>query len=193
MSTIVVVKKNGKAAIGADTLSTLGSTKCGSGYLTGDRKIYQCGNSHIGIVGSVTHGLVFANIIKKHRKLLSFDSTSNIFETYLRLHPILKDEYFLKTAEEEHDEYESSQIDALIANPHGIFGMYSWREVDQYSRFWAIGSGWQYALGAMFAVYDQLEDAAEIARIGVTAGCEFDDGSGSPVQIKQIKLKKLRK
>jgi ATP-dependent protease HslVU (ClpYQ) peptidase subunit len=98
----------------------------------------------------------------------------------------------LRPDEKEDDPYESSQIDALIANPHGIFGMYSWREVEAYSRFWAIGSGRDHALGAMYAVYDNLSNAVEIARVGVGAGCEFDDGTGFPITSYQIALGKLR-
>ncbi len=72
----------------------------------------------------------------------------------------------MKPDEEEDDPYESSQITALLANPNGIFfGVYSLREVYEYERFWAIGSGADYALGAMQAVYDNPKlSAADIAR-----------------------------
>ena len=40
-----------------------------------------------------------------------------------------------------------------IANAHGIFGVYSMRDVIEYERFWASGSGGDYALGAMHALY----------------------------------------
>ena len=67
--------------------------------------------------------------------------------------------------------------------------MFSWRDVDEYTRFWAIGSGQEYALGAMYAVYEQMDDAEEIAKIGVAAGCEFDDGSGLPCTLYSIQLR----
>ena len=188
MSTIVVVKKNGRVAIAADTLSTVGSTKSESKYLANSEKILRFGDSYIGITGSSVHGRVLESLMKKYPKKLSFNGVSNIFETYLRIHPILKDEFFLKTVEVEDDEYESSQIEAFIANPCGIFGMFSWRDVDEYTRFWAIGSGQKYALGAMYTVYDQIDDPEEIAKLGVGAGCEFDDGSGLPCTSYSIKL-----
>jgi len=52
----------------------------------------------------------------------------------------------------------ASQIDALIANAYGIFGMFEFREVHEFEKFWAIGSGKAYALGAMYAVYETLAD-----------------------------------
>ena len=60
-----------------------------------------------------------------------------------------KEQHFLNPKEEEDDPYESTQITALIANANGIFGVYSMREVFEYNHFWAVGSGREFALGAM--------------------------------------------
>ncbi len=188
MSTIVVVKKADKVAIAADTMTSYGSTICTHKYLSNSNKILNHGGSYLGFAGSSAHGSVFGSIVRKYSENLSFDNADDIFETYLRLHPILKDEYYIKTDEGKDDSYESSQMDALIANPYGIFGMYSWREVEEYNRFWAIGSGWQFALGAMYAAFDNLETAEEIAKIGIEAGCEFDDGSALPYTIYTVPL-----
>jgi ATP-dependent protease HslVU (ClpYQ) peptidase subunit len=68
--------------------------------------------------------------------------------------------------------------------------MYTWREVFEYDRFWAIGSGSSYALGAMYTVYDRLSTAEEIAEVRVSASCEFDDGTGLPFTIHSTKLLK---
>ncbi|HEY0377978.1 MAG TPA: hypothetical protein VGC87_13750 [Pyrinomonadaceae bacterium] len=192
MSTIVVVKKNNRVAIAADTLTTAGSTKLGVKYIANSEKILRFGDSYIGIIGPTAHSQVLESLMRRHPKKISFNGLSDIFETYLRIHPILKEEFYLKTEEEDDDQYESSQIEGLIANPHGIFGMFSWRDVDEYNRFWAIGSGGGYAIGAMFAAYDQLDDPEEIARLGVSAGCEFDDGSGMPSTSYSIALGKAK-
>jgi ATP-dependent protease HslVU (ClpYQ) peptidase subunit len=98
-----------------------------------------------------------------------------------QIHPILKDEYFLNSKDEDDDSYESSRVDALIVNRGGIFGLYSLREVDQYSRFWAIGSGAEFALGAMHVAYELLDDADSIARAGIEAGACFDSSSALPM------------
>jgi ATP-dependent HslUV protease subunit HslV len=190
MSTIVVVKKSGKAVIAADTMSSFGDTKLISKYLTGRSKIVKCGPSYLGVLGSAAHNNVLTSIVRRYKSRLSFDSVDGIFDTCLRLHPILKDEYFLNVDEGENDDYESSQMESLIANPSGIFGVYSWREVFEYERFWALGSGMEYALGAMHSAYDLLENPEEIARIGVTASCEFDNASGLPFTMHSIKLTK---
>ena len=77
----------------------------------------------------------------------------------------------------------------LVANASGIYGVYSYREVFEFDRFWAIGSGRAFALGAMYADYDRLKTAREVAELGVRAGCEFDKNSSGPVKLHTLKLK----
>ncbi len=111
-----------------------------------------------------------------------------VFETYSKVHQILKERYFLNTKEDEDDPYESSQITSLVANRHGIFGVYSYREVFSFDRFWGIGSGRNFALGAMFVAYEQDKDARSVAEIGVQAGAEFDKSSAAPFQIYSFEM-----
>ena len=66
--------------------------------------------------------------------------------------------------------------------------MYSYREVFSFDRFWAIGSGRSFALGAMYVAYDKAKSAEKIARIGVEAGIEFDKSSAGPVQLTTLVL-----
>jgi ATP-dependent HslUV protease, peptidase subunit HslV len=192
MSTIVVVKKNDRITIAADQMSTYGDRKVLPRYMNNRSKIHKCGNSYIGVLGSAAHNNVMASIIERYSRLLSLRNMNEIFETYRKLHPILKEEYYLNVSEGDNDEYESSQIDGLIANPYGIFGVFSWREVFEYERFWSIGSGSEYALGAMYAAYDINHDSEAIARLGIEASCEFDNGSGLPCTIHTMKVMKKK-
>ena len=58
------------------------------------------------------------------------------------LHPVLKEDYYLlPDSGEEGDPYESTQVSILIASPAGIFGVYDMREVHEFKKFWAMGSG----------------------------------------------------
>ena len=181
MSTIVVVKKAGKVCIAADSLTSFGDLRLGSVYDADHDKILSSQGSHIGIVGSAAHQLVMESILADKEIETDFSSRMAIFETFRSLHPLLKEKYFLNAKDEDDDPYESTQIDALIASQHGIFGVHSLREVSEYTKFWAIGSGSEYALGAMFAVYDLLGTAEEIAAAGVSAGAEFNNASAMPM------------
>jgi len=189
MSSIVVVKKARKAVIAADSLTTFGRTKFGKKYQRNPEKIHKFESSYIGLVGDAAHSNVFENIIDRFSKELRFDSRKHIFETYLNLHQILKDKFHLNPDAAEDVAYQSRQIDALIANENGIFGIFEFREVHEFEKFWAIGSGKPYALGAMYAVYDQLDDPEEVAKVGISASCEFDNACELPMSLYSLNLK----
>lgn len=181
MTTVVVVRKGNQAVIAADSLSTFGDTRMGAMDDACWNKIFSSHGSYFSISGSAAHDLVLQSAFRRS-KSLDFSSRPAIFESFRKLHPKLKEDFFLKAEEEEDDPYESSQITALIANPTGIYGVFSLREVYEYQRFWGIGSGRDFAIGAMNAVYDNPElDALAIAKIGVEAGCAFDVSSSLPM------------
>lgn len=193
MSTVVVAKKAGKVCIAADSLTSFGDLKLSSYYDAAHDKILSYDENYLGIVGSAAHQLVLESVFASKKVVekkidLDFSSRLSIFESFRTLHPVLKEKYFLNAKDEDDDPYESTQIDALIANPFGIFGVHSLREVTEYNKFWAIGSGAEYAIGAMFAIYDKAETAEEIAQMGVAAGAEFNNASSMPLSSYVVEL-----
>lgn len=189
MSTIVAVLKNNFVCIAADSLTSFGDTRLAAEFVTDYDKILHFGkDTHIGIVGSAAHHLVMQNLLHKHADKIDFSDRFSIFESMRQLHPILKDEYFLNSKDDDDDSYESSRVDALIINRGGIYGLYSLREVDQYSRFWAVGSGAEFALGAMKVAWDLLDDAESIARAGIEAGACFDTSSALPMTSYSLEI-----
>lgn len=188
MTTLVVVRKDNQVAMAADTQSTFGDTRLGHLHDARPDKIFTSHDSLFGICGAAAHDLVLQSALSKLRTL-DFSSRPAIFDSFRKLHPKLKEDFFLKTEEEEDDPYESSQMTVLIANRHGIFGVFSMREVYEYRQFWAIGSGRDFAIGAMRAVYGQASfNAADIARMGVETGCEFDVNSSLPLTARSIEM-----
>ena len=187
MTTLVAVRKNDEIAIAADSLTTFGDTRLSAEFDQSFDKIVQHRGTYIGLCGSAAHQLVFESLLSKHQDL-DFSNKAAIFETFNRLHPILKEQHFLNPKEEEDDPYESTQVTALIANRKGIFGVYSMREVFEYTRYWAIGSGREFALGAMHAQYDRLKSASAVARAGIEAGCVFDKNSALPMTLYTLTL-----
>lgn len=193
MTTLVVVKKAGQVAIAADTLVTFGDTSLSHRY-EANGKIFKvdtpAGISYVGMAGTVAHfpvlRLAMAALPKDQLKLGSRDE---VFATFIKLHPMLKESFFLQTKEDDNDPYESSQFTVVIANASGIYGLYSYREVFEFKEFWGIGSGRSFALGAMHAVWNTAKTAREVAMAGMNAGCEFDKNTAGPVEIFTLKLK----
>jgi len=191
VTTICVARRNGQVAIAADALVTFGDTRLLHGYEAND-KVFRIGDSWVGMAGTTAHFPVLRKALGGlPPDELKLHSRDEVFDTFLKLHPKLKEHFFLNTKEEDADPYESSQFTVLIANASGIFGVYSYREVFEFDRFWAIGSGRAFALGAMFNSWDKAKTAREVADAGVRAGCEFDKNSAGPIKAHTMKLKEV--
>ena len=193
MTTVVVVKKAGQVAIAADTLVTFGDTRLSHRY-EANSKLFKVdavgGPAWVGMTGTVAHFPVLRKAMQALPKdQLRLHSKDEVFDTFTRLHPLLKETFFLQTKEEDNDPYESSQYSVLIANAGGIFGLYSYREVFEFKEFWGVGTGRGFALGAMHAMWNRARTAREVAEAGVAAGCEFDRNSAAPVEVYTIKLR----
>ena len=193
MTTVVVVKKNGQVAIAADTLVTFGDTRL-SNRFEANSKLFKvetaAGPSYVGIAGTVAHFPVLRKaMLALPKKELLLGSKDEVFDTFTKLHPMLKETFFLQTKEDDNDPYDSSQFSVVVANATGIYGLYSYREVFEFNEFWGIGSGRSFALGAMYVAWDKGKSAREIATVGVQAGCEFDKSSGGPIEVFSLKLK----
>jgi ATP-dependent protease HslVU (ClpYQ) peptidase subunit len=62
--------------------------------------------------------------------------------------------------------------------------------VQEFSRFYAYGSGSDYALGALWADYDRKGlSAGKVAQRSIEAAAEFDDGTGLPAQTYTLRLR----
>ena len=193
MTTISVVRKNGRAAIAADTLTKWGTGKESATYIANNDKIVRAGDTLIGASGSATFKTIKHDYFTRPKAKARFDSTINIFKTWQAFHVALKEQYFLVATTDKDDSLESSRFDVLMANPHGIFGVGAHRTVQEYVKFYAIGSGTDVALGALYGVYDDPRRSAEdIARFAIEAAAEFDDGTGLPVVSYSVPLKRPR-
>ena len=191
MSTLVVVKKNGYATIACDSLSTDGTIKICPENKTHNHKFFKHQNSYVGIIGWGNFNNILENIFSDESIDLEFTDKNSIFKSLIKLHEILKDEYFIETSEDDDQPVESSQINGLILTPNGIFEFDNYRGVDEYNKYWAVGSGRRYALGALHNAYDSEQTSEEIALSAIKASCSFDDGSGLPVLFETLELKNV--
>lgn len=192
MTTIAVVKKDGYAAIAADTMTKWGAGKETAHYIVNNEKIFKVGDSYLGVTGTATFQAILRDYFARPRVYAHFDTPIAIFKTWQRLHAALKrDYYLLGGSANEEDALESSRMDVLIVNPRGIFGVAAHRTVQEFSKFYAFGSGGDLALGAMYATYNQPDRSAEeIARCAIEAAAEFDDSTGSPVTSYAVRLRR---
>lgn len=189
MTTIAVVRKGGVAAIAADTLTKWGPAKESATYVVNHTKILRVGESLVGITGNATFKHIVQDYFSGFDVPPRLDSVAEIFRVWNRLHGDFKDRYFLQGEEDKEDAIESTRLDVLIANAHGIFGVSGQRTVQEFSRFYAYGSGSDYALGALYSTYGRDDlDAEAVARHAIETAIEFDDGTGAPIESFTIPL-----
>ena len=190
MSTITVARTASGTALATDALTSFDGLRLPPDLDAAGEKVVRVGESVVGIVGYTAHHLVIQDALERFEDA-DLGSRRGIFETFRALHPILKDEYYLlPETDQDGDPYESTQVSLLIASPGGIFGVYDMREVHEFTRYWAQGSGASFALGAMHARWPEAEagdlDAGALAAVGVEAGCRFDTASGPPVTVYEV-------
>ncbi len=191
MTTIAVVRRNGYVAIAADTMTKWGSGKETAHYIVNHHKTFEVGGTVLAITGNTTFKAMLADYFARPRVKARFDSVNNIFKTWQTMHAVLKDEYFLNASASHDDPVESTRVDVLLANRHGIFGVAAHRTVQEFAKFYAFGSGADYAMGAMYSIFnDKNRSAQGIAELAVEAAAEFDDGTSLPLTSYRIKLTK---
>jgi ATP-dependent HslUV protease, peptidase subunit HslV len=190
MSTIVVVRKGDQAAIAADTLTKWGSQRESAAYVVNHQKIVPVGAGFVAYCGPSSARHMLKGYFGSLKIPPKFTDPEDIFATWLLLHTACKERYFLNPSEDSSDSVESTRFDTLIASPHGIFGVGSHRLVQEFTRFYAYGSGMEYAMGALWALYDDPTLTAEALAVrAVEAAAEFNDATGLPVISHGVSLK----
>lgn len=185
MTTIVAIKKEKRICIASDTLTLFGVRKEIAGkHVYDEGKILQIGDNFVGIAGHPSWKLILRRYFSKKKPISTWKTADEVFEVFNTLHRHLKDLYYLDPSYSKYEPVESSEFELLVANSHGIFEVDYLRVVRQYHRFSAIGTGEEYALGAIKALYNSLDDVEEIAKIGIEAAAQFDRKTALPLRVQ---------
>ncbi len=188
MSVVVVVNKGGRVAIAADSLTTIGDLRLDAAHKVASEKLRRIPGGFLGLVGWSAFDNVLDSVLANYPDLFTFSEEASLYSCLMRLHLILKEHYFLNPADPDPSPVEVSQLDGLIAHQAGLFGFTSYRHVIAFQRFWAKGSGRDYALGALHTLYPRLKTAEAIARGAVEAACTYDVRCGQPIHVHTLRL-----
>lgn len=183
MSVAVVVKKDNKVVVGADTL------QCFDSNMTDDDNLNESKLRHIGsaVLASTGWGL-YDNILDdylKGKKFVRLSTKQDIFLFFKRLWPVLHEKYsFVKNQCDDSDS-PFGELDSsfLIATKKRIFFVSSNMCVTEFLKFYAIGAGRDYAIGAMHVLYGQDKSAEEIARSAIEAAISNNVYCGGNIEL----------
>lgn len=188
MSIVCAAIKNGTVAISSDSQASFGALNVSAKHMRNSSKLFAVNRSVMGIVGWHAISDMVEHLILHEKKLFQLNSRMEIYSTLLTLHEKMKEKYFIDTSEDDDQPVESNQLDAMIVNKHGLFQISSYREVNEYQTYWAIGSGRNIALGAMHVMYGTKASAKAVVEAGVKAAAEYDEDCGLPLRTRTIKM-----
>ena len=186
MSIAVVVKKDNEIVIGADTLQCFDSNMTGEDNLD-ESKLRRIGSAILAGAGWGLYDNILDDYLKGN-KPVRLSTKQQVFLFFKKLWPVLHEKYsFVKNQCDDADS-PFGELDSsfLIATKKRIFFISSNMCVTEFRKFYAIGAGRDYALGAMHVLYDQEKSAEEIARLAIEAAISNNVYCGGNIEI--IKL-----
>ena len=186
MTIILAVSKNDETVIASDSRVAFGNE-----IIPGDNlpieKIIKFGDSYIGSSGWGVYDNIMADFIRS-KKDANLEDTQGIFSFFMELWKDLHKHYSFVNDQSSGKESPFGDLDAkfLIVNWNGIFLVSPNMSVRKFNKYYAIGSGSSYSLGALELLYDQKFDAEAIARRAVATAITFDNTCGGKIDIRKV-------
>ena len=186
MSIIVSVNKNGRRVMAADSLVTLGERRIPA-EANGISKIRTIGQALLAVAGWNVYDDVLMHYLASNESV-SLATRTDIFRFFNGFWQSLHKDYAFVNDSVDATDSPFGSLDStfLVHNATGIFLVTSDMGVLPFERFYAIGSGAAYALGALEALYESDLDAEDIARSAVDISIKLDISCGAPVVSRDV-------
>ena len=193
MSIAVAVRKDARVVLATDSQTNLGSERVPAANLSGP-KFMQIGDAHLAATGWTLYSNILADMLGRRRSTPTLDSEVTIFKFFTRLWEELHERYnFVKDQADDADSpFGSLDSTFLVVCAQGIFGVASDLSVLRYERYFAIGSGAPFALGAVHALYESEHDAEAIARSAALTAIDHDVYCGHPIHVATVRERVAR-
>ena len=183
MSVAVAVSKEGRVALAADSQTSFGSERVPPQNRI-EMKFLKVGNAYLACTGWTLYANILSDVLARRRSVPRLDDELSIFRFFNDFWRLLHDRYsFVNDQSDDADDSPFGSLDSsfMVVSPKGIFSVSTDLAVARFERYFAIGSGSNYAVGAMHALYDSEADAAAIAEFAVQAAIDHDIYCGPPV------------
>ena len=188
MSVICAVQKDGDTVMAADTLTLFGEDDVATPANAVAHKFMRLGTS---LVGGAGWGL-YDDILRDHLSETGppdLSSERSIFRFFLDLWKALHDNYTFVNDQAASKDTPFGDLDStfVIANPTGIFKVSSDLCVTRFEQYCAVGSGSQYACGAMQTLFARPGESAEsIATAGVQTSIALNVHCGGSIDVAYV-------
>jgi ATP-dependent HslUV protease subunit HslV len=190
MTVAVAVRKGGQIVLAADTQNNFGHNRAPiSNHRT--QKILTVGDNHLATSGWGLYANILDDFLARKRPP-KLDSERDVFRFFQAFWKALHEQYSLVNdqcqAEEERSPFGDLYASFLLVNGGGIFYVSSDTSVTAFEQYYAVGSGAEFALGALHALYDTDLDAETIARRACAAAMAFNVYCGGEVDVCRVAL-----
>jgi ATP-dependent HslUV protease subunit HslV len=195
MSVIAAVRKARRLVIAADSQDNFGDLRPPPDNHSA-LKLRAVGDAWLGCSGWAVYDDLFGHYLQKRSTRIALHSRDDIFEFFLKFWRAIRADYpFVNEQSRSEDKTPFADLDAtfLIASPGGIFLVSSNMSVSTFNKYYAIGSGGDYALGALHALYDGPADPLDLAERAVAAAKAYDSGCGGATITREITTKPEKK
>lgn len=187
MSIITAVRKNDRTFLAADTLTCFGDTHRVPQSNATTPKIRRIGRSVVGGSGwGIYDRILDAHLAEHPEPALS--NELDIFAFFMGLWRAMHDKYTFVNDQAAAKDSPFGDLDSsfLIANEGGIFKVSPDMDVSRFEQYYAIGSGAEYALGALYNLYEWEENPEVIARGAVESAIAFDVYCGGQISVMAV-------
>jgi ATP-dependent HslUV protease subunit HslV len=187
MSIAVAVKKAGRIAIGADTQINFGDIKVPvENYRP--TKVRRIGSSYLAVTGWGLYENIFTDYLARAGRP-RLGNERDIFRFFVKFWKELREKYpFVNDQAHQDDRTPFADLDAafLVVNRRGIFHVSGNMTVTVFEQYAAIGSGADYALGALHALYDLDLDAQALVQRACGAALAFNIYCGGQIDVIEV-------
>jgi ATP-dependent protease HslVU (ClpYQ) peptidase subunit len=186
MSIVVAVVKQGRVAMAADTQSTFGSEAVPPDNLS-TAKIRRVGPALLGRAGFGVYDNILEDLLREGEPPDLRDAPS-IFRFFTELWKVLHKRYAFVNDQSKRKDSPFGDLGGsfIVANGAGIFFVASNLGVTRFLKYYAIGSGADYSLGALHQLYDRESDPTVIACRAAETATVFDVHCGGRIETLEV-------
>lgn len=185
MTILIAIKKNGRVFIGADRITTFSSEYHTN--LVGGEKIIKLKHAYLATSGYILLDNIIEHLVETGHRMMEneFKSRADVFSFFLELYSELKKTYTLVDTGK--DVFAGIYNIFFVVTPTSIYGVSNNMSVSEYPEYAAKGAGADYSLGALWALYDTMNDGYELTRAALEAACHFSVYCKEPLDIVEVK------
>ena len=187
MSIIIAIHRNNTVTMGADTLTCFGDGEQASPANCRTRKMFPLGDAYVGGTGWAVYDDIIDHWLQD-RDVPALDSKTSVFAFFLELWRGMREGYPFVNDQANSKDTPFTDLDSsfLVASPGGIFKVSSDLGVTAFNQYAAIGSGSEYALGAIEALWHRQDDDESLVREAIEAACRLDVHCGGQIELVRV-------